>query len=58
VASQILAGPGATAELHFNEGAKALRAECILALQVQAKIVDLGLVDGFANADKNAIVGT
>jgi len=28
------------------------------ALQVQAKIVDIGLVDGFDNADKNAIVGT
>jgi len=30
-------------------------AECML---VQAKIVDIGLVDGFDNADKNAIVGT
>ena len=29
----------------------------MLTLQVQAKIVDLGWVDGFDNADKNAIVG-
>jgi len=36
--------------LPFDEGAKALRVECILTLQVQAKIVDIGLLDGFGNA--------
>ena len=53
-----LGRPGATAELPFDDGAKALRAECMLSLQAQAKIVDIGLVDGFDNADKNAIAGT